>query len=90
MLIRASPSFPSPGLGVHAWTAFWNPDGIPRQPRRPLGAHFTGFPMLCFSGSPTTPLIMRNFCSQALPLRYGSMVSWGLRVPEGNTEACSW
>lgn len=89
--IKACSLVPGPPSPVQAWVYMhgqhsWNPDGIPgaqaasrRLPHRLPHA-------LLLGKSPLPPLIMRNFCSQALPLRYSSMVSWGLQVPVRGTQ----
>lgn len=90
MLTGARPSFPSPGLGVHAWTAFleprwhsWSPGGFQAPASR-------ASPCPALGESPLPPRIIRSFSSQALPLRCGNMVSWGLRVPVRGTQRPVW
>lgn len=84
MLTGARPSFPSPGLGVHAWTAFL-------ESRRLPGTCLMGFPMPCFGGVTPTPSYNEELLFSGTALRCGGMVSWGLRVSaRGNSEACCW
>ena len=84
MLTGARPSFPSPGLGVHAWTAFL-------EPRRLPGACLMGFPMPCFGGVTPTPSYNEEllFSSTALEMWWHGVLGPACAC-EGNSEACCW
>lgn len=91
MLTRARPSFPSPGLGVHAWTAFleprwhsWSPGGFqaPTSPASPCPAS---------REVTTTPSYDEEllFSGTALEIWQHGVLGPACTC-EGNTEACYW